>query len=751
MKIGRRSFLSLVIGGAVGTQLTPLPWKLMDDSSIWTQMWPWTPVPPDGKASYVHSACTLCPGGCGITVRKIDDRAVKIEGMDSHPVNHGGACILGLSGLQMLYGPTRVETPLKRSGPRGAGKWAPISWEAAIQEVVQKLKEIRSGGEPQAVACIADTDRGTTAELIKRFLTVYGSPNFIRTPSIQDAFETTLFLMHGRQGSLAFDVENADFLLSFGSGILEGWGSPVRMFRANSRLKDGKAKVVQVEPRLSNTAAKSDEWIPINPGTHAALALGMAHVIAKEGLYHYFVRYYAAGFEDWQDEYGTLHKGFKTMLLDQYSPSKVSEITGIPSNKIEELAREFAKSKKPLAICGRGSGSVPGTLYEAMAVHALNAMVGSINRTGGVWSMPEPDYIRWPEVQMDATAAAGMQRPRIDEAGSAKYPFSRYLLNRLPDVVNTEEGYPVKALFISGANPCYAQPGAPAMRQAFEKIPFVVSFSSFMDETAALSDLILPHHSHLERYQDVPDPAGMPQPVISLVKPVVPPLYDTMHTGDVFIRMAHAMGGTLAAAFPWRNYEKCLKETLAEHWNDLNKSVFQTNDRYRAPSWNRAFTTKSGKFEFFASEMQTLPQYQPIEPEGPKSSLPLLMIPYDSMRLSSGYIGNPPFMTKTVDDDVLKGDTVFVEINPATAQKYGLADGVEAVLETIKGKGRVRVRFSQGVGPDIVAVPRGLGHSAYDKYLAGKGVNVNDLMGPLADPVSGFDAAFGIRAKLSKV
>ena len=132
MKIDRRSFLSLLIGGGAGAGLTPIPWKLTDDISIWTQMWPWSPVPEDGEVSYVNSVCTLCPGGCGITVRKIENRAVKIEGMKGHPVNDGGICILGLSGLQLLYGPTRVKTPLKRKASRGEGKWIPISWEDAV-------------------------------------------------------------------------------------------------------------------------------------------------------------------------------------------------------------------------------------------------------------------------------------------------------------------------------------------------------------------------------------------------------------------------------------------------------------------------------------------------------------------------------------------------------------------------------------------------------------------------------------------
>ena len=164
MKICRRSFLSFLFGGAAGTALSPLPWKLMDDSSIWTQMWPWTPVPEDGEASYVNSSCTLCPGGCGITVRKIDDRAVKIEGMSGHPVNNGGLCILGLSGLQLLYGPTRVKSPLKRVGKRGQGRWEKISWKDAVSQVAETLGDLREKGQSHTVGFISDSDRGTVPQ-----------------------------------------------------------------------------------------------------------------------------------------------------------------------------------------------------------------------------------------------------------------------------------------------------------------------------------------------------------------------------------------------------------------------------------------------------------------------------------------------------------------------------------------------------------------------------------------------------------
>jgi anaerobic selenocysteine-containing dehydrogenase len=201
MKIDRRSFLSFLIGGAAGTALSPLPWKLTDDIAIWTQMWPWVPVPEKGEVTHVTSACTLCPGGCGISVRKVGDRVVKVEGLAGHPINDGGLCTLGLAGAQLLYGPTRVKGPMKKI----AGRLVEVSWEDALGEISARLKELRDAGQSHRVACIADTDRGTVPELLLQFLTVYGSPQFFRLPSIQDTYELTLYLMQGsapRPGSI---------------------------------------------------------------------------------------------------------------------------------------------------------------------------------------------------------------------------------------------------------------------------------------------------------------------------------------------------------------------------------------------------------------------------------------------------------------------------------------------------------------------------------------------------------------------
>ena len=210
--------MSFVIGGAAGTALSPLPWKLTDDLSIWTQMWPWTPVPPDGEVSYAGTTCTLCPGGCGIQVRKVDQRAVKIEGTDGHPINDGGICILGLSGLQLLYGPTRVKGPMKRAGSRGSGRWVSISWDEALEEIAGRLTELRNQGRPESVAVFSGNHRGTLPALLSRFLTAYGSPNFVTDTSLRDSYEFALHRMQGVQASAGFDLEQTDFFLSLGSG-----------------------------------------------------------------------------------------------------------------------------------------------------------------------------------------------------------------------------------------------------------------------------------------------------------------------------------------------------------------------------------------------------------------------------------------------------------------------------------------------------------------------------------------------------
>jgi len=272
-----------------------------------------------------------------------------------------------------------------------------------------------------------------------------------------------------------------------------------------------------------------------------------------------------------------------------------------------------------------------------------------------------------------------------------------------------------------------------------------------MDETSANADLILPNHTNLERYEDVPTPLGLTRPIIGLSRPVVAPQFNTRHTGDVVIQIARAIGGTVGNAFPWETYAACLQMTLAGAWGPLDKDGFWEVPGFQPADWSHAFETASGKFEFANPAIELLALSEPIALKGDEKDFPLVLMPFDSMRLANGCVGNPPFMTKAVDDTVLKGNDVLVEVNPETAKGLGLSQGQVAELQTPVGTARVRVNLFEGVKPGVVAMPTGLGHTAFDDFIAGKGVNYNMLAGPVADPASGLDAAWGIRAKLTKV
>ncbi len=237
-------------------------------------------------------------------------------------------------------------------------------------------------------------------------------------------------------------------------------------------------------------------------------------------------------------------------------------------------------------------------------------------------------------------------------------------------------------------------------------------------------------------------------PVIGLSRPVVRPQHDTRHIGDVLIALARELGPAVGQAFPWADYTACLEETLKDRWEILTAHGYWEDRSFTPPSWYWGFNTTSRLFEFAGHGRNPAADYAPLTPAGEEAAYPLLLVAYDSIRMTSGFIGDPPFMVKTIAPTVLKGNDLLVEINPETARKAGLSEGKSASLETPTGKATVRVHLFEGIKPGVVAMPRGLGHTAFDKFLAGKGVNANRLIGPVQDAATGIDVAWGVRAKL---
>ena len=822
MELNRRNFIALILGGAAGINLTPLPWKLTDDIAIWTQNWPWVPVPPVGEFKEVKSICTLCPGGCGIKVRKVDERAVKIEGRTDYPINPGGICPVGMGGLQLLYDESiRFTGPMKRVGPRGAGHFMDISWDEALGTLATRISRLRTGGRPEALAAIdGNPMRSTMSLMVERLLRAVGSPNYVRTPCLEDTYQMGALLQQGTEGPVGYDLENSDFILSFGSGLLEGWGAPGRIMNLWGQIKGTENKqrtsVVQVESRASNSASKADKWVALKPGTDAALALGLAHVIIKESLYDTkFVNNHSFGFDDWQSGDGKDHIGFKTLVLKKYSPDQVSKITGVDPKVIIALAKDFARAKAPVAIYGKGKGTLNGSLYEFMSIQSLNALTGSINSPGGVLATEPMPLSPLPEVKADMIAQEGLTKPRLDQAGSLKYPFARSLINNLTDSILNSPTSPVDTLLLFSANPDFTLPERGTFRKALKKIPFIVSFSSYRDETSDMADLILPDCTYLEKMDDTVWPAGLQYPFYGLSKPVIKPLYDVKNSGDVIIKLAKRINKAVGAAFPWGSYKEVLKErakglyesgpglvafkeddppwkgigktgsirqdykSFSEMWRKIESGGFWYRPVHNYKDWEGLFKTPTGKFEFFSTQIEAaasnyskessekdilknmgvkargdegfMAHYEAIDFNVSRSEYPLLMVPYEIINLSSSWAPNPPFLLKTFLDNQLLGDKSFVAINPKTGAKYKLRQGDEVIIKSPSGNVQALVSLSEGVSPGTVCLPMGFGHTAYDEFFKGKGVNPNDIIFAGKDPLSGHAVWWNTPVQLIRV
>jgi len=818
LAVNRRNFVKLLAGGALGTGLSPLPWKLIDDTAIFTQNFPWVPVPPTGEFSHEKTICKLCNGGCGIEVRKVDNRAVKIEGRNDYPVNPGGICPLGAGGLNLLYNEaTRFTGPARRMGERGSGKFVNISRDEALTLLHDRISILVEKKKSESLIAIdGNPAQSTMALLVQYFLSAVGSSGYYRLPSSEDTAMMTRFLMEGNNEGMAYDLENSDFILSFGAGLIEGWGAPGRVLNAWSHWKGdqrkGKVKVVQVESRASNTASKSDQWIAAIPGTEGALALGIAHVIIREGLFHKeFVNDYSFGFNDSQSPDGEKQIGYKTLVLNNYSPSRVAEITGIDSEKIVRLAKEFAGAERPVALCGKGKGALNGSIYEFMAIHGLNALVGNINQSGGVLTKDPLPLSYFPEIK----AGPGIQKPSIPRTGNTDFPFSNNLLNTFTESVTDGSGYPVDTLLVFSSNPVFTMPDGGALKSALEKIPFIVSFSPYRDETSYMADLILPDHNFLEKTDDIVWPTGLQYPLYGLTKPVVDPLYDTRNAGDVIIDLAHRAGDSIASAFPWKNYPEVLKhrvrglfdsegglvkydgatpvweqmtmgktlrpdyDTFEELWEKLLSGGLWYRPVHEYGNWAKIFNTLSGKFEFYSNRIKEeinnrsrqeqvkivlkdmgitvdadeacMAHFEPMMSETARGPFPLRMVPYELINLASEWIPNPPYLNKTLFDNQLRKNESFAEINPETAVKYNLEDEELVIIESANGKIQVRLHLFEGAMPGIIYLLQGLGHTAYDDFLKNKGVNPNSIIYAEKDPLSGYPVWWDTPVRIVKV
>ncbi|MEW5940861.1 MAG: molybdopterin dinucleotide binding domain-containing protein, partial [Chloroflexota bacterium] len=481
-------------------------------------------------------------------------------------------------------------------------------------------------------------------------------------------------------------------------------------------------------------------------------------------------------------------KGFRDFVLENYGPIRVEKITGIPSTTIARLAGEFAGNGPSVAIMPGKGGLLNGGfggVYTAMAIHMLNALVGSIEKEGGVMTQRYMPCVDYPKLPSDSVSAKGLKTERMDGAGG-KFPLARNSYQSVADAIL--EGAPVEALFLYDANPAFETPGGKRFADAFQKVPFVVSFSTFLDESAELADLILPEPTFLERWGD-DHIEGMGYPGISIYQPVVKPLYDTMNTGDFFLKVAEAMGGTIAKAFPWKSYEEVLQFRLKDigaEWELLTELGVWFNPGYRfakrgSQHWignvvgaERLNSPRDGYFDLYSRELNcfigkmkkdelaalgitmtgdgaVLPHYEPTAFQGDEAQYPFMLNIITLMSLGPrSDAANMPSLQEISGMTVRETWDSWLEMNPESAAKLRLAENDLVNIESPFGRIRTQVKLAAGLHPDVVNMPFNQGHTAVGRYAKSRGANGLEILNPASEPLTGLASFTNTRVKVSK-
>ncbi|NIN71621.1 MAG: molybdopterin-dependent oxidoreductase [Gemmatimonadetes bacterium] len=745
---------------------------------IWTSDEVVDPGWAPGIEELRNSACLICPSRCGIRGRLVDGRLVRISGNPLHPLSRGGLCPRGVAGVQMLYHPDRLAGPLVRSGPRGSGSWESVTPERALEHIAERLGGLRATGRPEGLALLAGYNAGTMQELWRQFLHSFGSPNYV-ADEYEDGTDAVVGLMHGIKRRPAYDLDHARLVVSFGAPMFESWWSPLQAFVAFANPESDTERgprFVQVDTRFSRTASRAHEWVGVRPGTHAVLALGIAYVLIRDELFDAdFVARHVSGFEDFVDAQGQRREGYRSLVMRNYRTEEVSAITGVPVARITALARAIAANRPAVALCGTDVTFASNGLLAGLAVHSINVLTGSINRPGGVVFPEDTPIGPLATPVLDETARPGGGGEPIGAGGS---PFASGDPALRFAAAVAGEAASVEALLLYYANPIASSTQPQVWREALEKIPFVVSFSPFLDETARYADVVLPDLLPYERWQDAPAPSSYPYPVWGLAQPLVEAHEGATHTGDAVLALARNLGGSVAESLPYEDFAALLKERarglfavrhgmtlggefermhqrqmeergwwLPVHtdfeafWDDLVERGGWTDLFYDHTDPYRLAQTDSGRIELMpaallsalAEEGSELRPYLDVATQTAVDSTEfgLRLIPYRVSTLASGTLYLERWLAEQpgIFPDVLWHP--WVEVAPETAHALGLSDDTLVWVVSPQGRYRARLKVFPGTAPETVCAPYGL------RQPEGEPANPLRLLDSTNDPLTG--------------
>ena len=674
----------------------------------------------------VKSLCYFCHANCGVLAYVKDGDVIKIKG-DPDYTNKGGLCCRGTSALLHVNHPARVNHVLKRAGEKGEGKWEQIPYDQGIQEVAERLNQIKAESGAEAVASAGGTTR-TDDFARRRFLNLFGTPNGFHNALL--CWIPTFMTETCVCGWSPFetDLGAAKSLILWG---MNPGASSLPSMRGYTDLQQQTGlKIIMVDPRFSETASKADMWLPLRPGSDSALALALLHTIIFEGLYDWqFVQEWCDGFEELQDH-----------MID-YSPEWASTITWLDPDQIRQAARLYAMNK-PGCIqwgctwdqMGRASTTV------AHALTLIRAICGNLDVPGGD-GMPGPaiNYLTDEEMELNDRLPEEMKAKQI---GSNKFKLTSWPGYQLisdnakrtwgktlpaewfceahgPSVfkaILTGDPYPVRALIVNATNPVNSYGDAKMTLAALKKVEFLVTVEYWITPTALLSDYVFPAAGALERPIIVTH-YGATDSVMG-GRRAIQPKYDR-HDDFTFWRKLGLACGQSEEDWPWETIEEAYTAIIEplglpiSGWDE-----FVDNFRMYYPPLhqnkyvnNGGFWTPTGKVECNSTIMRQLgyegmPSYIGTA-ENPEDT-PELLEEYPLVLTTGG--GFMPFHHSEhfnmPNIRYLYPDPYFY-INPDCAENLGIEQGDWCWIETRRGRIKMRANVEPIVDPRVIMCPRG--------------------------------------------
>ena len=670
---------------------------------------------------YIPTMCEMCVWRCGVLARVEEGRVVKLEGNPDHPHSKGKLCARGQSGLMNTYDPDRVLTPLVRVGQRGEGLFRQASWDEALDIVADNMLKIKDKYGPEAM--IFSSTHNLSQVQFENLLNGYGSPNYGTQRSLCFNAMVTAFLLTYGVEEPTRNYDDVSFVLLVGRNLTEAI-STSETAELMEALARG-AKLVYLDPRYTKTASKATEWIPIRPGTDSAFLLAMIHVIVTEQLADCeFVKQYVVGCDE------------IPQAMKDYTPEWAANITGIPAETIDRIAREYAAAgKNALAHPGWRTSNFVNSFQTERAIATLNALSGNVLSPDGCLAADSPEASGVTLGKPPQPAYPRVSAMRLDGV-PWKYslvPLKLGVFQELREAILSGQPYQAHGWFIARQNPALSLPDRQRTLEAFGKMDFIAVVDIIMNDSSWYADVVLPEASYLERY----DPLHVVGGKIFLRQPVIEPQGEAKSALWIYKQLGERLG--LGDYFQYTDEEDYLHQQLAPlnlSLDELKLKGYVTPPIEEKASEEITFKTPSGKIEVY-SETLAKAGFSPW----PTWEEPLYPKPEEFYLLTGKVAQHTQFGTQNNQLLHKYEDAPRIWLHSSAAQKRGIRTDDLVVVTSPVGKVMVRALVTEAIRPDCVSMTPGYGHQSKGLRIAyANGASDSDLHITYTDPISGGQA-----------